>query len=239
MWVRLFARPPSSRGPRFNGQYRGYTEDARQFYTTNRGYPPRPYEQNRGYNPRQIEPPSRGYSGPNSGSQAPPQQQQPPQQPPQPFRPRFIQQGPRQQGYRPHEPREPPPQPAYHADPSEDVDPHPAAYYADQDTGEGHAYENENVYVNRAFGKRAYPCKACNKMFLTTSHLEWHVNEAHYAAAAVFHTDIAVTSYATVQASIGKLDAEPQTVCLDSGATHTLINSSLIIDHPLLVGETL
>ncbi len=131
VWIRHFSRPPSPRGfrrfeptnrgystnppPYGNGPYPGHSENNRQFDTTNRGYPtnpPRPYE-NRGYNPRPYDPQN---DTQNRGNQPPSQQP--------PLRPRRA---PRE-----HEPRPShPPQPAYHADPNDDVEAHLAAYYAD------------------------------------------------------------------------------------------------------------
>lgn len=131
VWVRHFSRSsspprgfrrfePPNRG---NGPYPRHTEPPRQFETTNRGYPtnaPRPYG-NRDYDPRQNDR----------------------QQPQQPLSPRWA---PREHESRPSNS----PSPAYHVDTTldDDVDAHPGAYYADQQTGEYAGETADHGYAN-------------------------------------------------------------------------------------------
>ncbi|KAI9874959.1 MAG: hypothetical protein M1830_009085 [Pleopsidium flavum] len=111
-----------------------------------------------------------------------------------------------------------------------DVDAQSAAYFADQETGEG--YEHDSGYANRAIPKRAYPCNECNAIYLLNSQLNYHIHEPHYDyLISAYNVTVAPIGYATVKAGLGKLTAKPRAVCLDSGATHTLVDRSLVADN--------
>ncbi len=143
------------------------------------------------------------------------------------------------------------PQPAYHAVPAnknenDDVDARLAAYYADQHTGEGYANANDDAYVNqaistpRALARRSYTCKACTAAFPTKNDLDYHTHEAHYNyLASAYTADTTPVSYAKVMASIGSMNAEPQAICLDTGATDTLVARSLVAGMTPYQGKSL
>lgn len=88
-----------------------------------------------------------------------------------------------------------------------------------------------STHIHAGHAKRALRCTASSNTTSTTP-------TTNFASAD--HTDaVHPIGYATVQASIGKLSAEPRVVCLDSDATHILVGRSLVANHTALAGETL
>jgi len=102
-----------------------------------------------------------------------------------------------------------------------DDDPHPTDYYMNQDA----AVPPHEGYAHRAIAKRLYKCTECSEAFLTKDSLKYHTHEAHYDYfASTYHIAIALIGYATVKANLGTLNSDLKLICLDSEASHTLVD---------------